>query len=79
MPDEPIATLYIRDQSKQYRVKVFHELVWIERQPDGDNRSYGRSVLHVARDAYQDDVWDLQALATLFDLYESDVAGLKAL
>lgn len=77
MPDEPIATLYIRDWSKQYRIKVFRNLIWVERQPGGDNRSFGRSELHAARDAYQDGVWDLQALAKLFDLYENEAAGLR--
>lgn len=66
---EEVSSLYIRVSGSVYRVKVFAQSVWVERQPGGDNLPFARADHPV----FDGQTWDLAALSILIGSYHSEV------
>ena len=64
---DELAKLYINDDGRAYRIKVFENMIGIERQqPHGDNRFYDRTDPQI----YDGHAWNWQAIGSLIARYE---------
>lgn len=64
-----IAKIYITDDGRAYRIKVFPNAIGIEcQQPHGDNRFYDRTEPPI----YNGHAWNLQAIGSLIAEYDRD-------
>jgi hypothetical protein len=65
---DELAKLYFKLDGLTYRVKVFDNTLWIERQPGGDNLAFERSQWPIWN--AETNVWDLGELTRLVGAYK---------
>lgn len=75
---DEIAKIYIIKMDKTYRIKVFVESIWIERQePRADNLQFSKADYpRVYWTEYS--AWSIDVLDMLIDDYEADIDDVNA-
>jgi thymidylate kinase len=67
---DELAKLYVSRNGKTYRLKVFAQMVGIERQPDGENVLLDRSTRSTALYNAGTQAWNYEAIGELIARYE---------